>query len=72
MAVKHFSASSPLEFRAELQVPRRAPIDHFEDEGTKHNNISIYVGSVSIMNGCDACLPEWLSFVQSVVYVDTP
>ncbi|MCA9718605.1 MAG: molecular chaperone HtpG [Myxococcales bacterium] len=60
----HVSLDAPLQFKALLYVPGRAPADLFLED---RKSVQLYARRVLIVENCDKLLPLYMRFVRGVV-----
>jgi molecular chaperone HtpG len=66
LTLKHFKAEGNIEFSAILFVPKRAPMDMFE-QGKEKRNMKLHVKKVLITDNCKDLYPEYFNFIHGVV-----
>ena len=69
MAHHHFCVEGKINLRGILYIPKRAPIDLYDQKKTK-SDIKMYVKRILIADKADDFFPEYLGFVRGVVDSD--
>ncbi|MCA9689985.1 MAG: molecular chaperone HtpG [Myxococcales bacterium] len=64
LARLHLSLDAPIQFKAVLFVPGRAPADLFMED---RKSVQLYARRVLIIENCDKLLPLYMRFIRGVV-----